>query len=97
VAGEGASLKTNATGADKRPVLAGSAGFWFCVKYHQIAKSTTTTIRMIAQSGKPLEVGAGGVGTLDAADWAVRAAELAAELTVELAAVAAFETVDEAV
>jgi hypothetical protein len=52
---------------------------------------------MIAHSGKPLEVGAGGVGTLDAAAWAVRAAELAAELTVELAAVAALETVDVAV
>ena len=71
---------------------------------HQIASRTIIAIRMMAHIGKPLELGAGGVGTLDAAAWAVRAAgsallaaELAAELTVELAAVAAFETVDVAV
>ena len=72
--------------------------------YHQIASSTTMTIKMIAHIGKPLELGAGGVGTLDAAVWALLAAasallaaELAAELAVELAAVAAPETVDAAV
>src|SRR5580700_7127337 len=68
---------------------------------HQIASSTTMTIRMIAHIGKPLDVGAGGVGILDAAVCAVfaaasalLAAELAAELAVELAAL---ETVDAAV
>ena len=72
--------------------------------YHQIASNTTTTIRMIAHIGKPLELGAGGVGILDAAVWALLAAasaflaaELAAELAVELAAVAALETVELAV
>jgi hypothetical protein len=56
---------------------------------------------MIAHIGKPLDVGAGGVGILDAAVCAVfaaasavLAAELAAELAVELAAL---ETVDAAV
>jgi hypothetical protein len=47
---------------------------------------------MIAHIGKPLELGAGGAGTLDAAAWALLAAEPAAEL----AAVAAFETVEAA-
>src|ERR1700722_6506604 len=61
---------------------------------HQIASSTTMTIRMIAHIGKPLEVGATtGAVTLDAAASAL----LAAELAVELAAVAALETVDVAV
>ena len=62
------------------------------------------TIRMIAHIGKPLDVGAGGVGILDAAVCAVfaaasavLAAELAAELAVELEALAALETVDAAV
>src|ERR1700733_6780696 len=61
---------------------------------HQIASSTTMTIRMIAHIGKPLEVGATtGAVTLDAAASAL----LAVELAVELAAVAALETVDVAV
>jgi hypothetical protein len=58
------------------------------------------TIKIIAHIGKPLELGAGGVGTLDAALWALLAADsalLAAELAAELAAVAALETVDAAV
>ena len=71
---------------------------------HQIASSTTMTIRMIAHIGKPLEVGAAtGAVTLAAVAWALlaadsalRAAELAAEPAVELAAVAALETVDAA-
>ena len=71
---------------------------------HQIASSTTTTIRMIAHIGKPLEVGAAtGAVTRAAVAWAVRAAdsalraaELAADLAVELAAVAALETDDAA-
>ena len=56
---------------------------------HQIASSTTTTMRMIAHIGKPLELGV--------AAWTLRAAELAVELAAELAAVAALETVDVAV
>src|ERR1700722_7963422 len=61
---------------------------------HQIASRTTMTSRMIAHIGKPLEVGAAtGAVTLAAVAWAVRAAELA----VELAAVAALETVEAAV
>jgi hypothetical protein len=71
---------------------------------HQIASSTTMTIRMIAHIGNPLELGVGtAAGTLDAAVWALLAAlsallaaELAAELAVELAALAALETVDAA-
>ncbi len=93
--------KTYSTGADRRPVFAGSAGLWFWVMNHQIASSTTMTIRMIAHIGKPLEVDAAAAGTRAAVAWAVlaadsalRAAELAAELAVELAAVAAFETVE---
>ena len=71
---------------------------------HQIANSTTMTIRMIAHIGKPLVLDAAAAGTLDAAAWALLAAvsallaaELAAELAVELAAVAALETADVAV
>ena len=71
---------------------------------HQIASSTTMMIRMIAHMGKPLVLDAAAAGTLDAVVWALlaavsalRAAELAAELTVELAAFAALETVDAAV
>ena len=56
---------------------------------HQIATSTTITMRIIAHIGKPLELDA-AAGTLDAAACAL----LAAELAVELAAVAALETVD---
>jgi len=67
---------------------------------HQIANSTTITIRMIAHIGKPLEVGAAtGAVTLVAVAWALLAADsalLAAELAAELAAVAALETVDAA-
>src|SRR3984957_15568843 len=62
---------------------------------HQIASSTTMTIKMIAHIGKPLDVGAGGVGILDAA--ALLGAERGAELPGELAAVGALETVDAAV
>lgn len=68
------------------PVFAGSSSCRRLMN-HQIAKSTIMTMRMIAHIGKPLERGSGGgVGTL-----------LAAELAVELAAVAALETVDVAV
>ena len=50
----------------QRPVFAGSRFLW--VMNHQIARSTTTTMRMIAHIGKPLEVGAAtGVVILDAA------------------------------
>ena len=55
---------------------------------------------MIAHIGKPLEVDAAAAGTLDTVAWALLAADsalLAAELAVELAAVAALETVDDAV
>src|ERR1700722_16513335 len=45
---------------------------------HQIASSTTMTIRMIAHIGKPLEVGAAtGAVTLAAVAWALRAADSA--------------------
>ena len=68
------------------PVFAGSSSCRLLMN-HQIANSTTTTMRMIAHIGKPLERGGGGgVGTL-----------LTAELAAELAAVAALETVDVAV
>src|SRR6478609_1943529 len=60
---------------------------------HQIASSTTMTIRMIAHIGKPLELGAAGVGTRDAAAWVLRAAD-SALLAAELAAVVAVETVE---
>ena len=63
------------------------------VMNHQIASSTTITIRMIAHIGKPLL-------ELAAAAWALLAADsalLAAEPAAEVAVVAALETVDAAV
>src|SRR5579863_5945548 len=80
------------TGADRRPVLAGSAGFSRSVMNHQIASSTIITMRTIAQVGKPpLEVVAADWALL-AADSALRAAELAAEVAV----VAALDATDAA-
>ena len=63
------------------PVFAGCSSCRL-LRTHQIAKSTIMTMRMIAHIGKPLEL-------LGAAAWAL----LTAELAVELAAVAALETV----
>ena len=60
---------------DSMPVFAGSGGFWCWVMNHQIASSTTMTIRMIAHIGKPLEVAQ--QRALVAAAAALLAAELA--------------------